>query len=72
MALLSVRAYSRSRHLRASTVHGWIREGRIAGYRVGQRLVRVDEDEVDAFIRRHRVSPGTGNAAPLAAKGVER
>lgn len=31
-----------------TTVHRWIREGRINAYRVGPRFLRVDADEVES------------------------
>lgn len=34
-----------------TTLHRWIRQGRITGYRVGPHLVMVDADEVRACIR---------------------
>lgn len=34
-----------------TTLHRWIRQGRITGYRVGPQLVMVDHDEVRAEIQ---------------------
>lgn len=34
------------------TVRRWIRDGRLPGYRLGPRLLRVRADEVDALARR--------------------
>ena len=33
------------------TVRRWIAEGRLTGYRVGPRLLRVDAHEVDELLR---------------------
>jgi excisionase family DNA binding protein len=33
------------------TIRRWIAAGRITGYRVGPRLIRVDLDEVAAILR---------------------
>ena len=43
-----------------STIRRWISEGRISGYRVGPRMLRVDLDEIDAMFR------------PLAAGGSSK
>ena len=33
------------------TVRRWIADGRIAGYRVGPRLIKIDMNEIDAIMR---------------------
>lgn len=33
------------------TIRRWIAEGRITGYRMGPRMIRVDLDELDALMR---------------------
>lgn len=33
------------------TIRRWIAEGRLTGYRLGPRVLRVDQDEVLAFAR---------------------
>jgi excisionase family DNA binding protein len=33
------------------TVRRWIADGRITGYRVGPRLIKVDLNELDAILR---------------------
>jgi excisionase family DNA binding protein len=33
------------------TLRRWIREGKITGYRIGDRLIRVDLDEIDALMK---------------------
>ena len=33
------------------TIRRWIAEGRLTGYRVGPRFLRVDVDEVDAMFQ---------------------
>jgi excisionase family DNA binding protein len=35
----------------ARTVRRWIAEGRIRGWRLGPRLVKVDLDDIDAMMR---------------------
>lgn len=34
-----------------STIRRYISQGRIAGYRLGPRMIRVDLDELDAMLR---------------------
>lgn len=34
------------------TIRRWIAEGRITGYRVGPRLIKVDLDELEASFQR--------------------
>ena len=34
------------------TIRRWISEGRIAGYRVGARLIKVDLDELESTFQR--------------------
>jgi len=34
-------------HISARTLRRWISEGRVAGYRMGPRFLRVDLDELD-------------------------
>jgi len=50
-------------HLGASTrtVRRYIAEGRLTGYRLGPRLVRVDHDELEALLR--PIPNGAGDAA---------
>ena len=33
------------------TVRRWIAEGRLTGYRVGPRLIKIDLNELDAMLR---------------------
>jgi excisionase family DNA binding protein len=33
------------------TVRRWISEGRLTGYRLGPRLIKVDLDQLDAMLR---------------------
>jgi excisionase family DNA binding protein len=33
------------------TIRRWIAAGKLKGYRVGPRLIRVDLDELDQFLR---------------------
>lgn len=34
------------------TIRNWVSEGRLSAFRIGERLVRVDQDELDALIRK--------------------
>ncbi len=40
------------------TLYRFIDEGQIAGYRFG-RVIRLKQDDVDAFIEASRIAPGT-------------
>ena len=40
------------------TLYRFIDEGQIAGYRFG-RVIRLKQDDVDAFIEASRIEPGT-------------
>lgn len=40
------------------TLYRFIDEGQIAGYRFG-RVIRLKQDDVDAFIEQSRIAPGT-------------
>lgn len=40
------------------TLYRFIDEGQIAGYRFG-RVIRLKQDDVDAFIDSSRIAPGT-------------
>jgi excisionase family DNA binding protein len=40
------------------TLYRFIDEGQIAGYRFG-RVIRLKQDDVDAFIEASRITPGT-------------
>ncbi|MEZ5176858.1 MAG: helix-turn-helix domain-containing protein [Acidimicrobiales bacterium] len=40
------------------TLYRFIDEGQIAGYRFGQ-VIRLKQDDVDAFIEQSRIAPGT-------------
>ena len=40
------------------TLYRFIVEGQIAGYRFG-RVIRLKQDDVDAFIEQSRIAPGT-------------
>lgn len=43
------------------TIRRWIAAGRLPGYRVGPRLVKVDISELDAVVR--RIPTAAGDAA---------
>lgn len=45
------------------TVRRWIDEGRITGYRVGPRYIRVDLDEIEAAVVRAIPTGGGGQHA---------
>ena len=40
------------------TLYRFIDEGKITGYRFG-RVIRLKQDDVDAFIEQSRIAPGT-------------
>ena len=40
------------------TLYRFIDEGQITGYRFG-RVIRLKQDDVDAFIEQSRIAPGT-------------
>lgn len=49
--LASIEAGSEYIDVSARTLRRWISIGRITGYRVGPRLVRVDLNELDGLVR---------------------
>jgi excisionase family DNA binding protein len=40
------------------TLRRWIREGKITGYKLGDRVIRVDLDEIDALMKPLPVTSG--------------
>lgn len=53
------------------TLYRFIDEGQLPGYRFG-RVIRLKQDEVDAFIESCRIEPGTlEHLYPEAAPGKE-
>jgi excisionase family DNA binding protein len=54
MTLLKVEQVARQLSVTPRIVYKWISEGRLAGIRVGEKLVRVDERELDFFLNRER------------------
>ena len=45
------------------TIRRWISSGRIVGYRFGERMLRVDLDELDALLRPLATAPATRGGA---------
>jgi excisionase family DNA binding protein len=45
------------------TIRRWISSGRVAGYRAGPRLIRVDLAELDAMLRPIPTAGGGSDAA---------
>ena len=54
MALLKVSEVANQLKVTPEIVYRWIRSGRIAGVHIGERLVRVDEKELELFLSRER------------------
>ncbi len=52
--------------LSKKTIRRWIAEGRITGYRVGPRYVRLDLDEVERSMVQ-RIPPASMGSGPDAA-----
>jgi excisionase family DNA binding protein len=50
--LSSINGAAESANVSTKTIRRWIAEGRITGYRVGPRLIKVDLDELEASFRR--------------------
>ncbi|WP_280509084.1 excisionase family DNA-binding protein [Nocardia cyriacigeorgica] len=48
--LISTTEAGRRADVHSRTIRNWIAEGRLTGYRVGPRLVKVDPNELDAMI----------------------
>lgn len=48
--LISLEAASQYADVSERTVRRWITSGRLTGYRVGVKLLRVDVDELDTMI----------------------
>jgi excisionase family DNA binding protein len=59
--LVSLAAAADATDVHPRTVRRWIAAGRLTGYRVGPRLIRVDLAEVDALL--HPIPTAAGTAA---------
>jgi len=46
-------------HVHAHTVKRWIREGRLTGYRIGERKVLISRQDVEQFIEESIISNET-------------
>ncbi len=57
--LISVEAAAERLNIHSKTIRRYIAEGRITGYRVGGKLVRVAEADVDALIRPIPAAPAS-------------
>lgn len=49
------------------TVYAWIRQGRLAAYKIGSR-VRIDPNDLELFIKAHRRTVATCETADTAGK----
>ena len=58
MVLLKVDEVARTLQVSPRIVYRWIHDGRIASVRVGEKLVRVDERELQFFLNRERRREG--------------
>jgi excisionase family DNA binding protein len=56
----SVQDAARDYDVDPKTVRRWIASGLIHGYRVGDRLIKVDLDEIDAQVVQEVPAAGTG------------
>ena len=59
--LAPIAAAAKSTGVSPKTIRRYIAAGRLTGYRVGPRLIRVDLNEVDALL--HRIPTVGGSAA---------
>lgn len=50
--LTSIAEAARYADVSTHSIRRWIAAGRVPGYRVGPRLVKVDLDELDKIVRR--------------------
>lgn len=50
--LVSIAKAAEAQDVSTRTMRRWIAQGRIRGYRVGPRLVKVDLDDLDRLARR--------------------
>ncbi|MDV6262340.1 helix-turn-helix domain-containing protein [Rhodococcoides yunnanense] len=48
--LLSVSQFAELVGVGPHTIRAWIRDGRIEVYRIGNRVIRIDPDQVDAIV----------------------
>jgi excisionase family DNA binding protein len=48
LRLASIPVAAESADVSTKTIRRWIAQGRVAGYRVGPRLIKVDLDELEA------------------------
>jgi excisionase family DNA binding protein len=67
--LAAVQAAAAMYDVDPKTVRRWIASGLITGYRVGDRLVKVDLNEVEAQVVTVLVPASAGDAEPRAAEG---
>lgn len=58
--LLTIAQGAEYAHVSTRTVRRYIAQGRLAAFRVGPRLVRIDADELEALLR---PIPTAGSAA---------
>jgi hypothetical protein len=56
----SVQAVAEMYDVDAVTVRRWISSGLIHGYRIGDRLIKVDLDEIEAKVVKEIPAAGTG------------
>jgi excisionase family DNA binding protein len=61
--LISVEAAAERLDINPRSVRRYIADGKLQGYRVGTKLIRVDQADVDALIRPIPAAAGRGDAA---------
>lgn len=57
MALLTRQQAAERLSVNLRTLDGMIRRGSLPAYRIGARLVRIDEEALDAYLSGHLVAP---------------
>lgn len=56
--ILTVRQIAEKLQVNTETVYRWLRDGKLAGYKAN-RLWRVGEQDLEAFLRQRREPSGT-------------
>ena len=64
MALISRQEAAERLAISLRTVDGLIRRGQLRAYRIGPKLVRIDEKDLQAFLASRQVAPEVKKAEP--------
>jgi len=61
MALLKIAEVAKRLGVHYRTVWGWIKVGKMQGVRVGEKLIRIPDSEVEKFKSRYEINEGKVN-----------